>query len=309
MSRPGNPSRRRFLRASAAAVLAGMVPGSAVTRAHRVVETWQVGCYTRPWDRYDYRVALDGIAEAGFPYVGIMTHKGKTWVMITPRTTRRDAEQIGEEVKSRGLKTISVYGDFSVRETATRAVEDLRHLIELAVACGSPGLLLGGTSDERQYDAYYRTIAECCDFAATLGVGLSIKPHGGLNATGAQCRKAIERVGHRNFGLWYDPGNVFYYSQGRRDPAIDAAAVDGLVVGMSVKDFLPPGDVNVTPGDGRVRFPEVLARLARGGFTAGPLIVECLEPGDVAHVTAQARRARERIEGWLRALTAAVPGT
>ncbi len=38
---------------------------------------WQIGCYTRPWDHHDYRVALDAIAEAGFKYAGIMTTKGK----------------------------------------------------------------------------------------------------------------------------------------------------------------------------------------------------------------------------------------
>jgi hypothetical protein len=33
---------------------------------------YQIGCYTRPWDQHDYRVALDGIAEAGFKYAGIL---------------------------------------------------------------------------------------------------------------------------------------------------------------------------------------------------------------------------------------------
>ena len=80
----------------------------------RTAGPWQLGCYTRPWDRFDYRVALDGIAEAGFAYAGIMTHKGKTWVIITPQTTRAEAEQVGKEVQKRGLKTISVFGDFAV---------------------------------------------------------------------------------------------------------------------------------------------------------------------------------------------------
>jgi sugar phosphate isomerase/epimerase len=88
------------------------------------------------------------------------------------------------------------------------------------------------------------------DLAAAHGVGLSLKPHGGQNATGPQCRQAIERVGHPNFRLWYDPGNIFYYSQGNRDPVDDSATVDGLVVGMSVKDFRPPKDVTLTLGTG-----------------------------------------------------------
>ena len=273
--------------------MAGLALACATRPAHAGGDgPWQIGCYTRPWDRYDYRVALDGVAEAGFKYVGILTHKGKTWVIVTPQMTAAEAAQIGQEVRSRGLEAISVYGDFSVAESLEKGVQDLRRLVEHCVECGSPNLLLGGTGNEKLVDPYYRAIARCCDFAAEKGVGLSIKPHGGQNATGPQCRKLIERVHHKNFGLWYDPGNIFYYSDGQRDPVDDAATVDGVVVGMSVKDFQPPKEVLVTPGPGRVNFKAVLARLRQGGFTKGPLVVECLDAkGDAAHVTAEAKKA------------------
>jgi sugar phosphate isomerase/epimerase len=107
-------------------------------------------------------------------------------------------------------------------------------------------------------------------------------------------------VGHPNFRLWYDPGNILYYSDGKLDPVDDAATVDGLVVGMSVKDFVPPKDVLVTPGTGRVNFPAVLGRLRRGGFARGPLVVECLARSDTpAKITAEARRAREFVARWI----------
>ena len=76
----------------------------------------------------------------------------------------------------------------------------------------------------------------------------------------------------------------------------DAASVDGAVVGMSVKDFRPPKDVALTPGTGQVDFPKVMARLRQGGFTHGPLVVECLAPGDLAHVNAEAVKARRFLE-------------
>ncbi|MGC8640563.1 MAG: sugar phosphate isomerase/epimerase family protein, partial [Isosphaeraceae bacterium] len=192
MTQKQEPARRSFLRAGVLACTAGSCPVfGGIARAAAGTDRWQLGCYTRPWDRFDYRVALDGIAEAGFQYAGIMTHKGKTWVIITPQTTPAEAEQVGAEVKKRGLKTISVYGDFSVRGESAKGVQDLRRLIEHCVACGSPNLLLGGTTDPKQYADYYKAIAACCDFAAERGVGLSIKPHGGQNANGGQCRKAI----------------------------------------------------------------------------------------------------------------------
>ncbi|NIV02055.1 MAG: hypothetical protein GWN55_12190 [Phycisphaerae bacterium] len=101
---------------------------------------------------------------------------------------------------------------------------------------------------------------------------------------------------HKNFRIWYDPGNIFYYSNGELDPVVDAATVDRLVVGMCIKDYRHPKDVLVTPGNGKVNFPAVLARLKKGGFTRGPLVVECLERGDLKKTLAEASKARRFLE-------------
>ncbi len=103
-------------------------------------------------------------------------------------------------------------------------------------------------------------------------------------------------VNHKNFRIWYDPGNIYYYSDGKRDPVTDAATVDGLVVGMCVKDYKHPKKVDLTPGTGMVDFPAVMARLKQGGFTGGPLVVECLEPGDLKQTLAEAKKARLFLE-------------
>jgi sugar phosphate isomerase/epimerase len=258
---------------------------------------WQIGCYTRPWDQFDYRTALDGIAEAGFKYAGLMTAKGKSWVIITTDTPLDEAAEIGEEVRKRGLKLLSLYaGDFPVAKSVQAGIEGLRKLIDNCAACGSPNLMLGGVGDAKLYDDYFAVVRECCDHASAKGVGLSMKPHGGLNATGAQCRAAVERVAHRNFRIWYDPGNILYYSDGALDPMDDVASVDGLVVGVSVKDYRHPKDVMVTPGTGQVNFRGVFDHLQRGGFTRGPLIVECVARGSAAQSTAEARKARLFLE-------------
>jgi sugar phosphate isomerase/epimerase len=296
MTLTSDMTRRTFLKNTVALTGIGALGERSLRAAPEAAVAFPIGCYTRPWDQHEYRVALDAIAEAGYKYAGIMTAKGKSWVIITVETTPEEAGRIGEEVKKRGLKTLSVYGDFSVTTSLEQGIAGLRRLVDNCAVCGSPNLLLGGTSQEQHYAAYYKAIAECCGYAAAKGVGLSIKPHGGLNATGPQCRKAIELVHDKSFGLWYDPGNIFYYSDGQLDPAVDAATVDGLVVGMSVKDFRPPKEVMVTPGTGQVNFAEVFARLRKGGFKRGPLIVECLERGEVDKVTAEARKAREFLE-------------
>ncbi len=284
---PAKLSRRQFV--------AGVVAASGAAVAARALGgeswRWQIGCYTRPWAAYDYRVALDGIAAAGFEYVGLMTAKTKDNLIVSVTTTPEEAAAVGAEVKRRGLKVISLWGG----GFPTDSPAGLKRLIDNSAACGCPHLMLGGTSEKLE-TGYYKIVADCCDYALAKGVGLSVKPHGGSNASGAQCRNIIDRVGQKNFRVWYDPGNVLFYSDGKLDPVDDAAAVDGVVIGMSVKDFRPPKNVELTPGTGQVDFAKVLARLKQGGFTRGPLVVECLAPGDLAHLKAEAVKACQLLE-------------
>lgn len=298
------------LKFGAAGFAASYALQSPAATASATGERWQIGCYTRPWAKYDYREALDAIAEAGFKYAGLMTTNTKTGLVISVDTTPEEAEQVGREAKKRGLQIPSVYGgDIPVGKSLKAGVEGLRKLIDNCKACGATNLMMGGVGNEKLYDVYYKAIAECCDYAAEKGIGISVKPHGGLNATGPQCRKTIEMVNHKNFRVWYDPGNILFYSDGKLDPVADAASIDGLVVGVSIKDYKPPKNVAVTPGTGKVDFAGVLARLKQGGFTGGPLIVECLEPGDLQQTLAEAKKARQFLEELTGQETSSSPRT
>lgn len=291
-------SRRRFIDCSVRTGLAGLT-ASALAGSGRAQaqEAWEIGIYTRPWSDYEYLVALDAIAEAGFKYAGLMTTKAPGGLVISVTTTPEEARKIGEECAKRSLTVPSVYGgDIPVGESLEAGIAGMKRLIDNCEAAGIANLMMGGVGDEKLYDVYYKAISESCDYAASKKIGISVKPHGGLNATGPQCRKTVELVGKPNFGIWYDPGNIFYYSDGKLDPVEDAATVDGLVVGMSVKDFQLPKEVMLTPGTGLVDFPKVMARLKQGGFTRGPLIIECLAPGDLPHLLAEAKKARAFVE-------------
>ncbi len=290
-------TRRTFLGAAAALGAAGLTATSNGGEAMEEKDRWQVGCYTRPWGQHDYRVALDAIAEAGYKHAGLMTTKPPRRLVISTATTPDEAAKVGEELRKRELSCPSVYGGgIPVAKSLAAGIAGLRKLIDACAIVGCGNLLMGGIGNAKLYDAYYKAIAECCDYAAEKGMGMSVKPHGGLNATGPQCRKTVESVGHRNFRIWYDPGNIFYYSDARLDPVADAATVDGLVVGMCVKDYKHPKEVMLTPGTGQVDFPAVLARLRKGGFTSGALVVECLARGDLPALLAEAKKARRFVE-------------
>ncbi|MBI5689191.1 MAG: sugar phosphate isomerase/epimerase [Verrucomicrobia bacterium] len=293
MSSPSSPSTRRQF-------LGGILATSALTAIGRAATPgYVIGCYTRPWAEFEPLVALDEIAAAGYKHAGLMTAKGGT--IVTATAPAEKVAGLAAEAKARGLAIASIWGgDFLVPKSPGESVARLKTLVDHCVLCGCPSLLLGGTGKPELVGPYYDTVKACCDYAAGKRVGFVVKPHGGTNSTGPECRKLIESVGHRNFGLWYDPGNIFYYSDGKRDPVDDAATVDGLVAGMSIKDFRAPKEVMVTPGTGLVNFPKVLSRLRQGGFRNGPLIVECTARGDRATVTAEARRAREYLESIVR---------
>lgn len=300
MPSESNLSRRGFLAGAAAgAVTLPALSQAAATQpasGKPARKPWQIGCYTRPWGAHEYTVALDAVAEAGFKYVGLMTTKGG--LVLSAATTPEQAARIGEEIRKRKLEVLSTYGgEIPVQESLEAGIAGMRRLIDNCAAVGCRSLLMGGIGDQKYYDAYYKAIGECCGYAAEKKLAVTVKPHGGLNSTGPQCRKCIEQVNHPNFTLWYDPGNIYYYSDGKLDPVDDAPAVDGIVTGMCVKDYEHPKKVDVTPGTGRVNFKAVLSRLAKGGFTGGPLVIECLASRDtLAGTLAEAKKAKAFLE-------------
>lgn len=292
-------NRREWLARITVAFAAGLRPRARA--AETAPPAWRVGIFTRPWDRLDYRAALDAIAEAGFRHVGLMTTAAPRRLVLAAETTPEEAAAVAGEVRQRKLGVLSVYGGESwLKPDADASIAGLKRMIDHCAVCASGNLLMGGTGSADLLPVYLRAIGACAAYAAEKKVHLSLKPHGGLNATAAQCRAMVEKVGHPNFRVWYDPGNILYYSDGQLDPTQEAGALDGLVTGLCVKDFLPPKNVALTPGTGRVDFPAVLARLRRGGFTGGPLVIECLAPGEPPHLLAEARKAREFVFGLVR---------
>ncbi len=290
-------TRRGFLtRATAGGALAlGLSAAGRRVAADDTASPYQIGCYTRPWGNQEYRVALDAIAEAGYRYVGLMSTVGG--LVITHETSLEEAAAVGEACKERNLLAPSAYGgNIPVAESLEAGIAAMRRLIDNCAAAGVADLLMGGTGDAELQGPYYKAIAETCDYGVEKNVSISVKPHGGLNATGAECRDIVNEVGHDNFRIWYDPGNIFFYSDAELDPVDDAPDVDGLVVGMCVKDYKHPRNVDVTPGTGMVDFPAVLRRLKAGGFTGGPLVVETLARGDVKETIQEAIKAREFLE-------------
>jgi len=292
-------TRRGFLGRMLAAGAVGLLGARLGTEAAAgpPSQGWQIGCYTRPWASHEYNVAFDAIAEAGFRYISFSGIKSATNRVIAPATPLEEAVKMGEEARRRGLQIATAYGgNYESDKSVAAGVAGLRRMIDNCAAASVGALLIANLGTEKTYDNHCKAIAEACPYAAEKRVGIVLKPHGGLTCPGPLLRKAVEKVGQKNFTVIYDPGNIYFYTDGRVNPVEDVAVLDGLVTAMCVKDYRHPKNVAITPGTGQVDFPALMARLVKGGFTHGPLVVETLAPGDLPHLAQEAVKARQFVE-------------
>ena len=233
---------------------------------------------------------------AGFKHISFTGAKSTTGRVIAPATPIEEAARAGKEAQRRGLRITYVYGGGLPLHEGPGS---LQKMIDNCAAARARYVVISRIGSAKHLDHNCKVIAGCCDYAAEKNVGLVIKPHGGLNATGPLCRRAIEKVGHKNFTMLYDPGNICYYSNGKIDPVADAATVAGFVTGMSIKDYKHPKQVALTPGTGQIDFPALMQQLKKGGFTHGPLAIECLAAGSPQKTLKEAKKARNFVENLI----------
>jgi sugar phosphate isomerase/epimerase len=128
-----------------------------------------------------------------------------------------------------------------------------------------------------------------------------LKPHGGVSLASKEILRCLDAINHRNFKVWYDAGNIIYYSG--QDPTKELEPLTRHITGFCAKDCdRPNGDVMIQFGTGKVDFKRILARLKAGGFD-GPVMVECCAPGPTPQaVTANAKANRSFLEKILATL-------
>jgi sugar phosphate isomerase/epimerase len=144
-------------------------------------------------------------------------------------------------------------------------------------------------------------MADASAEAEKHGIHIVLKPHGGGSGAAEEILRCIEKVSHPNFKIWYDAGNIIYYTG--KDPVAELEPIARYVTGFCAKDCpSPKGEVMSQFGTGKVDFKAVFAKLAAAGFN-GPIMVEGVKVGTTAdETTANARANREFLEKTLASL-------
>jgi sugar phosphate isomerase/epimerase len=181
------------------------------------------------------------------------------------------------------------------------SIKDVRQQINNAKSLELQWLLTFGTDKPEDYENYYKVMADAAPYAQERGMKLVLKPHGGGSGASEEIIRCMAKVNHPNFKIWYDAGNIIYYTG--KDPLEQLKPIVQYVTGFCAKDCSgEKGNVWLELGKGKVDFPAVFGMLKSAGFN-GPVMVECCEKGKTAdETTAGARRNREFLENLFASL-------
>lgn len=289
-----NRNRREFLRDGALAVAGAAVLSEAPSLFAAPAPKWPIGCFNRPWVKWPYSETLKGVKAAGYALTGLLT-RTKEEPFISEDATPEYLQSLKGALAASGLKAnmgaLRSRHDIPLEET----IKGLHAHVDNAAFLGLQYVLTFGIDNPLHYEHYFKAMADTAAYAQEKGVRLVMKPHGGSSGASDEIVAAIKKVGHPNFKIWYDAGNIIYYTG--KDPIEELKPIAQYVTGFCAKDCAAPkSDVMIQFGTGKVDFTGVFKVLKNAGFD-GPIMVECCQLGDTPDVvTANARANREFLE-------------
>ena len=297
-------NRRQFLQTGALAAAGGALglSGAHATPTAAGVH-WPIGCFNRPWVNVDagwtLDNALDGVKDAGYRIVGLLTpYKGEPFIgspYIETVPTPEYLAELKKRIAARGLKanmaSLWTKGSLPVEES----IKHVRGQIDNAKQLEVEFLLTFGVDDAKDYEDYYKIMRDAAAYSQERGLKLVLKPHGGGSGAAEEIIRCLEQVKHPNYKVWYDAGNIIYYTG--KDPLEQLKPIAQYVTGFCAKDCdRKNGEVFLEFGRGKVDFPAIFSELKSAGFN-GPVMVECCAKGKTPEeTTANARKNREFLE-------------
>ncbi len=256
--------------------------------------SWTIGCFNRPFTNWSFAETLAAIKSAGYTSMGLLTPTERD-PFIGESATPEYLAELKASIAASGLE--AVMGSLRSRHDIPLAdtVASLRTQIDHAAFLGLECVMTFGTDDAAHVDQYLASMAETAAYAQEQKVKVVLKPHGGSSGAADEILASMKKVGHPNFSVWYDAGNIVYYTG--KDPVAELEPIAQYVTGFCAKDCAAPkSDVMIQFGTGKVDFKGVFGVLKRAGFN-GPIMVECGAVGATAEATAaNARANREFLE-------------
>lgn len=280
-------TRRECLGAAAAAVVGGMAAKEASAKGVK----WPIGCFNRAWAKLPMAAGFSDIKNAGYDLIGLLSNPPDNAIAM-PDATAETMKAVRDQLKAVKLKSnmtaLRWSEALSESEIETSIKKQIEHAAELKVKY----VMTFGTDDPANHPRFMRLMKAAAPFAAERKLQLVVKPHGGISAAGVDLLRVIETVGEPNFKVWYDAGNIIYYTG--KDPVEEYGPVAKHVTGFCAKDCLGvKGEVMTQFGTGKVDFKAMFKAMKDAGFH-GPIMVEGIKVE--ANNADTARNAKQNLE-------------
>jgi sugar phosphate isomerase/epimerase len=220
-------------------------------------------------------------------------HRGEAFT--SSDATAEYLQGLKKRIAERGLTVNMTAIRFQPDASLQDNIADLHKQIENAARLELSFMLTFGVDQPEHYEAFYRLMADAAAQADKRGIQIVLKPHGGGSGASEEILRCLDKVAHPNFKIWYDAGNIIYYTG--KDPVAELEPIARHVTGFCAKDCPgPKGEVMSQFGSGKVDFNAVFAKLKAAGFK-GPVMVEGVKVGATAdETTANARANREFLQ-------------
>jgi sugar phosphate isomerase/epimerase len=274
-------NRRDFLQQAAMAFPLSIIVQRSTVR-------WRIGCFNRPWTMWSFDEALRQIKAAGYDTIGLLTRtidEPFIGADATPEYLSRLQQRLSASGLNTNMGALRTRHDIPLEESK----KETRTQIDNASRLGLTYVLTFGVERPNEYEHYYRVMSDAAAYAQERKIKLVMKPHGGSSGAAEEIVAAMKAVQHANFKIWYDAGNIIYYTG--KDPIEELKPIAVHVTGFCAKDCgALRGDVMIQFGTGKVDFAGVFAVLKAAGFD-GPIMVECCRVGATAEETMTNARA------------------
>jgi sugar phosphate isomerase/epimerase len=282
--------RREFLQQTMAGAAATALGSALRPPLGAAGVQWPIGCFNRPWTAWTFDAALEQIKAAGYQTAGLLTRtKDEPFIGAdaTPEYLARLKQRIAGSGVKANMGALRSRHDIPVGDS----IGEVRKQIENADALALTYLLTFGVDKPEEYGHYYKVMSDAAAYAQERKIKLVMKPHGGSSGASDEIVTVMNAVKHQNFKIWYDAGNIIYYTG--KDPVEELKPIAQRVTGFCAKDCAAvKSDVMIQFGTGKVNFAAVFGTLKAAGFD-GPIMVECCKIGATAEETmANARENR-----------------
>ena len=246
----------------------------------------RLGCMNRAWEKFTLPDALSGIEAAGFTNVSFCSQQGVD--PVRPDSSEAELDQVQQCLDETGLSLDLIIGGPDIRLPDDEIIPSFEKLAANLARVDGKYAIACGVDEPALYEKYYRLLAESCDAAATHGIGILLKPHGGIGAAADELLMALDRIDRPNFGICYDPGNILYYTEKR--PEEDLPKIADRIEALCLKDERGGlrGEVMITLGTGDVDF-DVIFSILRGAGFKGTTYVECMGGNTLNEINTEAK--------------------